>query len=116
MRPHVVVVLPPSFDHVAGLAQALEPVLVQTLVPQPAIEALDERVVHWLARPDEVDRDAASVRPQIQCSPRELGSTVEYEGVEEATSRLQWAIPSRVHQTRRRDPWTPRAAASNLMM
>jgi hypothetical protein len=42
---------------VAGLAQALEPVLVETLVSQPAVEALDERIVDRLAGPDEVARD-----------------------------------------------------------
>lgn len=52
----VVVHLPPVFHDLASLAQALEPVLTQALVPQSTVGALDERVAHRLARADEVDR------------------------------------------------------------
>ena len=44
-----VVVGPPCFDDLPGLGKVAERVLVETLVTQPAIEALDEAVLGWLA-------------------------------------------------------------------
>ena len=49
-----VVVLPPGLDSLSGFVQAAKPVLIQAFVPQPAIEALDVRVLDRLARLDEV--------------------------------------------------------------
>ena len=61
MRAVVIVVVAPCSDQLAGMAQAGQQVLVQALVPQAAIEALDEAVSErptaeyavpaiWLAR------------------------------------------------------------------
>jgi len=52
VRSERVVVDPPFFDDPSGLRQAGEEVLVQTLVAQGAIEALDEAVLGRLARCD----------------------------------------------------------------
>ena len=51
MRPHLVVIEPPCGDFCTGLVQRLEPVLVQALVAEPTVEALDVAVLHgsrWL--------------------------------------------------------------------
>ena len=56
----VVVVLAPDLDPFAGVGQAHEPVHVQALVAKLAVEALDEGVLHGLARLDEV-RPSANV-------------------------------------------------------
>ena len=45
VRPALVVVPPPGLDHALGLGHCLESVQVQALVPQRAVERLDERVV-----------------------------------------------------------------------
>lgn len=59
-RPHVVVVAPPACGLVAGLLQALEPVLVETLVAETAVEALDVGVLRRLAR---LVQDVVDARP-----------------------------------------------------
>ena len=48
--PHVVVVEAPTLEHMSGVGEVLEDLLVQQLVPQPADEALDEGVLLRLAR------------------------------------------------------------------
>ena len=45
----LVVFPPPGFDDRPGVRNAREPVFVQTLVAQAAIEALDVGVLVWLA-------------------------------------------------------------------
>ena len=49
MGPEVVVVVPPCLQLLAGMCEAGEDRLVQELVPQPRIEALDEPVLIGLA-------------------------------------------------------------------
>src|SRR5512143_957664 len=54
--------MPPGLHDLTSPAQALEPLLVQAPVRQPSVEALDEGVVHRLARSDGLDRPAAKGR------------------------------------------------------
>ena len=61
--PHLVVVQPPCRDLFARLVQRLEPVLVQALVAEPAIEALDVAVLHGPAWLDQDVPDAMRLRP-----------------------------------------------------
>src|SRR5260370_17214906 len=51
MRPLFIVILPPSFQHGTGVRQRPEQRLVQQLIPQPAVEALDEAVLPFLPPP-----------------------------------------------------------------
>lgn len=53
VRPLLVVELPPAFDQDLGLGTAAEPLPVQQLVPQLAVEAFDEPVLPGAARRDE---------------------------------------------------------------
>lgn len=76
MRPSLVVIPSPSLDGDSGIRQAREPALVQAFVPEPPVEAFRVRVLHRLARLDEVQRYAALVRPLIQHPPSELGAIV----------------------------------------
>jgi hypothetical protein len=48
-----------------------------SLVPELAVEGLDEGVVHELAGADEVELDAAAVRPGVQRCAREFGAVVD---------------------------------------
>ena len=59
MRSAAVVVGPPFIDDPAGVRQAPEEVLVQALVPESSVQALDEAVLLRLARSDVVPLDAA---------------------------------------------------------
>jgi len=58
-----VVVGSPYFDDPPRRGQAAEQVLVQTLVAEPAVEALDEPVLLRLARRDVVPSDATFLLP-----------------------------------------------------
>jgi putative transposase len=61
-----VVVLAPILQFFLGVCKAHEPVSVQALRSEAAIERFDECIVGGLARSREVKRDAALIRPQIQ--------------------------------------------------
>ena len=54
VRPFLIVLSPPGFNHDLGLLQREKPVLVQTLIPKLAIEALNKRVLDWFPRLDRV--------------------------------------------------------------
>lgn len=54
MRSDLVVVLMPFLHLLAGVVKAKEPVLVQALGPELAIERLDVRIVGGFAGPGEV--------------------------------------------------------------
>lgn len=76
MRPSLVVVAAPLLDGRAGIGQADEPALVQALVAQPAVEALDVAVLHRLAWLDEVEQHAVRMCPLIRCLTRELAAII----------------------------------------
>jgi len=76
VRPNRIVVQAPGFDDLARLSQAEKPVLVETLVAEPAVEALDVGILVWLAELDEVQPDALRVGPRIERSAGELGPIV----------------------------------------
>ena len=74
--PDFVVVLPPDPDGRARLLQRLKPLLVQALVPELSIEALDVAILHgppWL---DQDVPDAMAVRPGHERPAGELGAVV----------------------------------------
>jgi len=61
-----VVVGPPVLDDFARLADAREPMQVQTFFTEPAIETLDVSVLGRLAGTNEVELDAFVVGPSIK--------------------------------------------------
>lgn len=77
MRTALVIVVPLGLDLGTSIRQRQEPVAVQALVAKPAIEALDEGVVGWFARPREIERDAAGVGPQIQVARDRLAALID---------------------------------------
>jgi hypothetical protein len=79
VRPDGVVVAPPALDQLAGVREAEEPLLVEALVPQPAVEALHVRVLHRLAGADELEADAAALRPGQEGAARELRAVVAHD-------------------------------------
>ena len=76
MGPEVVVVVPPGFQLPAGMGEAGEDRLVQELVPEPGIEALDESVLIGLARRDVVPLDAPLLRPAQDHHAGQFGPVV----------------------------------------
>src|SRR6185312_5643488 len=78
---HGVVVDAPGFDRHRRIGQTDKPVFVQTFIAKLAVEALDVRVLDWLARPNEGQRDAAGVGPRIERGAGKLRPIVpsEYE-------------------------------------
>lgn len=64
--PLRIVVDPPRLDRRLRLFQGIEPMEVETLVAEAAVERLDEGIIRRLARPGELELDAVAVRPGIQ--------------------------------------------------
>ncbi len=79
MRSHFIVLDPPPLDDFPRLCEALEPVHVQALVPELAVEALDESIVHRSSWRDEVKLDSPPVRPLIENVASEFGPVVHTE-------------------------------------
>jgi len=59
VRPDIIAIVPPSGEHEASARQRREQRLVEALVPQASVEALDEAVLHRLVRSDIVPLDFA---------------------------------------------------------
>ena len=76
VRPDLVVVLTTQRDARSGLLQRLEPFLVQALVPELSVEALDVAVLHRPAWLDQDVPDAVAVRPGHESPAGELRAVV----------------------------------------
>lgn len=76
MRAMVVVVVAPCRNQMAGMAQAGEEVLVQAFVPQAAIEALDQAVLHRFSWRDVMPLHPSILRPFEHGVRRQFGSVV----------------------------------------
>jgi hypothetical protein len=64
--PDCIVVHTPGLDDLARVSQAEEPVLVQALVAESAVDTLDIGILIRLARLDEVQPDGVGVGPRIE--------------------------------------------------
>ena len=64
MRPDVVVVLSPGVDDCSRIVNAGEPIEIEAVLTELAVEALDEGVLGRLAGLNEVQLDAAFLRPE----------------------------------------------------
>ncbi len=58
MRSHRVVIVLPDCQYLAGMGKRREQRLVEAFVPQPAVEALDERILLRFSGRDVVPLDA----------------------------------------------------------
>lgn len=75
MGSNLVVVLTPLMNFVPGLVQRPKPVLVEALVPEFAVQALDEGVLCGLSGLDEAEIDV------VLLGPKEHGLTGEFAPV-----------------------------------
>jgi hypothetical protein len=76
VRPDLVVVLPPDGGGAPGLLQGLEPLLVEVLVPELAVEALDVAILHRPAWLDQDVPNAMRIRPAPEGAACELRAIV----------------------------------------
>ena len=76
MRSDLVVVRSPDRHGHPGLMQGLEPALVQVLVPELAVEALDVAVLHGAPRLDQDVANAMRLRPGHEGPAGELWTVV----------------------------------------
>ncbi|OQW52064.1 MAG: hypothetical protein A4S15_09590 [Candidatus Raskinella chloraquaticus] len=76
MRARAIIVRPPDRQGNAGLHQRGEQRLVQELIAQPAIEALDEPVLHRLSGRDVMPFDPGLIRPTEDGVGRKLDPVV----------------------------------------
>jgi len=81
VRSFCVVVDPPVFDDLPRLADACEPVLIQTLIPEPPIETLDVGILGRLAWVDEVQLHAVVICPGIKRAPSQFGAIIDDQNV-----------------------------------
>lgn len=86
MRPDLVVVSAPSLQLFGRIRKRQEPVGVQALGPEAAVEGFNERVVGRLAGPGEFQGDATGLGPQVQVSGDELSTLIDPDRL-----RIAWA-------------------------
>jgi hypothetical protein len=81
MWPDLVAVVPPGSEHGPGLGQRGEQRLVEAFVAQATIEALDEAVLHRLARRNVVPIDPPLLRPAQDGRRSQFGAIVADESL-----------------------------------
>src|ERR1700686_555613 len=91
MWPLLVVITPPGLQYGTGVRQRFEQRLVQQLIAQAAVEALDEAVLLRLAKRDVVPADAGRIRPAQDRVRGQLGAVVadDRPGVARAGERYR---------------------------
>ena len=81
VRPDLVVILAPGGDSRPRLGQGFEPVLVQALIAELSVEALDVAVLHGFPGLDQQMLDAVCLRPAHECPAREFRAVVGTHGL-----------------------------------
>ena len=76
MWPVAVVIMSPFFGDVLRFPEGREQAFIQTFIPHAAIEGFAEAVLRRLAWLNELQIDAASLRPVKHCQGSELGAVV----------------------------------------
>ena len=80
VRSYLIVLLATDSGGAPGLVQRLEPLLVQALVAESPVEALDVAVLHRPSRLDQDVLDAMAVRPGHECPACEFPAVVGANG------------------------------------
>ncbi len=74
--PMFVVILPPGFQLFPCIVQTHEPVFIEALCPQSAVEGFYESIVGRIAGPREVQLHLVPIRPEVQISADELRAVI----------------------------------------
>jgi len=72
----MVVLVAPVFDEEASFCQRAEPMLVEAVVTEGAVEAFDEGVLSGFARLDVVDGDTRGLSPEMKGAAGKFGTVV----------------------------------------
>ena len=89
MGPSAVVAEAPPLNGALRIGEGEKPVLVQALVPEPAVERLDEGVVHGLARTTELELHAVLMGPGVERLAPELRSIVHRDALRQPARATQ---------------------------
>ena len=81
VRPMLVVISAPGGDQDTSLRQARKPVIIQALVPEAPVEALDEGVLSGFAGLDQLELNAVLAGPLVQCLASKFRSLVGSNGL-----------------------------------
>ena len=81
MRPDMVVVFPPTINDGSGVLQTGEPVQIQAVVPELAVEALDKGVLRRLTRLNEVKLHTSLPGPEKHCLACKFRAVVTDQGL-----------------------------------
>jgi hypothetical protein len=84
----------PGIDDLLGVGERLKPVEAEALVPELAVEALDEGLLDGPARPEGLEGHAALVGPEVE------GLTSDFRAIVTPNAAGQAAVtcaPSRDH-------------------
>ncbi len=92
MEPVLIVIISPKIEYTLGFVHRHEPVLVQILCPELAVERFNKRVFCRLSWPAEVKFDTIPVSPQIQTLRNKLRSIVHANACCLGSSRLDDGI------------------------
>lgn len=76
VRTHVVVIEPPRLNEMPSVSETPEHMFVQTLVPDPSIQALREAVLSWFARGDIMPFDSGLLCPVKNNATGQLGAVI----------------------------------------
>ena len=99
----MVVVRSPALDDGACPGQAAEPMQVQAVLPELAIEALHEGILSWLSGLDKVQSHTRSPGPEEHRLGRELRAIVQNQGPGQWPGRAEFIeIPSQASAGDRR--------------
>jgi hypothetical protein len=77
----VIVVRAPVFDEESGFGEGAKPMLVEAVIAEGSIEALDEGVLHRFARLDMMESDPGTLSPEVKGFAGELGTIVHGDGL-----------------------------------
>ncbi len=80
MRPQVVVLMTPVIDKETGFFEGTEPVLVEAVIAEGAVERLDEGVLDGLTGLDVIEVNLAPLSPEVKRLARELRAVVTGDG------------------------------------
>ena len=76
----LVIEVPPRVDLAPSVVQRQKSMLIQALLPEPAVEAFNQGVVRRCAAAREVELDAVFISPSVHDFSRELTSIVDFDG------------------------------------
>ena len=76
VRAEMVVLVAPVIDEEASFGQGTEPMLVETVITEGAVEAFDEGILHGFAGLDVVKGDVVGLSPEMESAAGKLGAVI----------------------------------------